>query len=127
MSEIYNFNDKDSIKAKLPSLSEALKFTQIEIIGIDRDILNQKDLLKYEEAKLMMEITKNTDLKNQSQRDAELTIQSQDKLKDLRTELYNLQNKKKLKEAEMEYKSTELRINFYYYKDLLGIQEKRDD
>jgi hypothetical protein len=124
MNELYDYNDKNAIKDKLPQLSEKIKFAQIEIIDIDRDILNVKDIVKYEEAKLMLKISENTELKNQSQRDAQLIIESTEKLSKEKKSLNNLIDKKKRKEAELEYTNTELRINFYYYKDLLGIVSK---
>ncbi|NCD07463.1 MAG: hypothetical protein EOL97_15245 [Spirochaetia bacterium] len=126
MVDLYDFKDKDGIKAKLPSLSEDIKFKQIEIIGIDRDILNIKEIIKVEEAKLMLEISQDKELKNQSQRDAKLTILASSELTNQKKELYDLIDKKKRKEAELDYKNTELRINFYYYKDLIGMNEKKD-
>lgn len=126
MNELYNYENKNSIKDKLPQLAEKLKFSQIAIISLDRDILNLKDKLKYAEAKLMLKISENTELKNQSQRDAMLTIMSSEELTPLKKELYDLQDHKKKKEAELDYANTELRINFYYYKDLLGMQEKEE-
>lgn len=126
MNELYNYENKNSIKDKLPQLAEKLKFSQIAIISLDRDILNLKDKLKYAEAKLMLKISENTQFKNQSQRDAMLTIMSSQELTPLKKELYDLQDHKKKKEAELDYANTELRINFYYYKDLLGMQEKEE-
>lgn len=126
MNELYNYENKNSIKDKLPQLAEKLKFSQIAIISLDRDILNLKDKLKYAEAKLMLKISENTQFKNQSQRDAMLTIMSSEELTPLKKELYDLQDHKKKKEAELDYANTELRINFYYYKDLLGMQEKEE-
>ena len=126
-NELYDFNDKDAIKRKLPSLSEKIMQKQLDIILIDRDLMNNKEIIKVAEAKLMLEISKDTDLKNQSQRDAALTIRSSSELTNQKKEYYDLQDKKKRLEAELEYSNTDLRINFYYYKDLLGLQKKEED
>lgn len=121
MNKYYDYNDKTAIKDSLPQLAEKIKLKQLELISIDRDLLNLRERLKVDEAKIMLEISNDVSLKNQAQRDAKLTIMADDSLQELKREILDLTTTKKQKEAELDYANTELRINFYYYKDIMSV------
>jgi cytoplasmic iron level regulating protein YaaA (DUF328/UPF0246 family) len=116
------YKNIDELKSLLPDKNDKIKIIQNELIDKDREIRDKKDNIKYKEALAMLNIDPSI-YKNQTQRDAKLSIlHKEDKeLSKLYKELYDLLDVKARKEAELNYEETNLRILFYYYKDLIRL------
>lgn len=114
------------IKTNMVSFPEKIYELKVELININQEIMDKKDELKGLESELLLDLSNDSNLKNQAQRDAKIFIECKNsqEYQSIKRELNDLQTEKQKKHDMIEYYEQQFSVMKKLHNEHMTILQK---